>query len=63
MTDPIPNVRFTASKLILAHRDRIDQGAFVSQLVGPLKEHALNDSDPDVRHFASLALQGVAHEH
>lgn len=56
--DDIPNVRFCVSRIIHERRQYIDQNVFNNQLVGAMKEMT-NDSDRDVSHFATVALQGA----
>eukprot|EP00038_Savillea_parva_P007666 m.171747 g.171747 ORF g.171747 m.171747 type:complete len:588 (-) comp13414_c0_seq1:213-1976(-) len=53
--DPVPNVRFNASKTLEAIASRVDKGAAVKE-IRPQLEAMLNDTDSDVQYFAKSAL-------
>jgi serine/threonine-protein phosphatase 2A regulatory subunit A len=55
MKDPIPNVKFSAAKIIHHMKPYFDQGVFNSQIVPGLKDMS-SDSDKDVSYFATVAM-------
>ena len=54
--DKIPNVQFTAAKIIKQHKSLIDHGVFSSQIVPKLRDMT-QDGDRDVAFYATVALQ------
>lgn len=62
--DPIPNIRFNVAKslevIATSHGKTQDGKQFMSEWVLPTLERQKNDSDADVRYFATRALQKAA---
>lgn len=62
--DPIPNIRFNAARafevLAVTFGSTSDGHELIQQHILPVLEVQKNDSDADVRFFASRALQKVA---
>lgn len=56
LSDPIPNVTFSALKIIIKNTQYIDEQAFASQLAPKIRE-TLNNPDPDVKYYSEKALQ------
>ena len=57
LSDPIPNVTFSALKIIIKNNKYIDEQTFASQLAPKIRE-TLNNLDPDVKYYSEKALQG-----
>jgi len=58
MKDPIPNVRFCVSKIIIKTKSCFDHGALVSLVQPGLKEMS-QDADKDVQYFAVVAINEI----
>lgn len=56
LSDAIPNVTFSALKIIIKNTQYIDEQTFASQLAPKIRE-TLNYPDPDVKYYAEKALQ------
>lgn len=59
--DPIPNIRFNVAKsfevMVPMFSLTPDGSQFIQEFILPTLEQQKNDSDADVRYFASRALQ------
>jgi serine/threonine-protein phosphatase 2A regulatory subunit A len=59
--DPIPNIRFNVAKaleVMATSFTTVPEGpAFVQEFIIPALDRQKNDSDADVRYFATRALQ------
>jgi len=60
--DPVPNVRFNVAKTLSIILDFIKLDAIKQVVLGCLNK-LVTDTDPDVKHFATIALENISLKH